>query len=65
MQCLKLLFTTFYLCIQVPFAFAFLNVTNNIISFIILANMSMCISNNNKPLDKCILRVLKLCSHDT
>ena len=36
---------------------------HNIISFIILTNMS--ISNNNKSLDKCILRVLNPCwKHD-
>ena len=42
---------------------AFQNATNNIISFIIVTNMS--ISNDNKSLNKCILRVLKLCSHET
>ena len=36
---------------------------DRIISFIVLTNMS--ISNNNKYLDKYILRVLKLCSHET
>ena len=33
------------------------------ISFIILINMS--ISNNNKSIDKCILKELKSCSHET
>ena len=45
--------------------FAFQNAIHNIISFIILTNMSRPISNNNKCLDKCIFRVLKLYSHET
>ena len=49
--------------IQVPSALALQSATHNIISCIIVTNMS--ISNNNKYLDKCILRVLQLCSHET
>ena len=50
---------TFCMCFvvsQVPSALAFQSATHNIISFINLTNMS--VSNNNKSLDKCILRVL-------
>ena len=50
----------FYIYGQVPSALAFQSATNNIISFMNLTNMS--ISNDNKSLDKCILRVSKLCS---
>ena len=44
-----------FYCPQVPSALAFQSATHNITSFINLTNMS--ISNNNKFLDKCILRV--------
>ena len=45
---------------QVPSALALQSATHNIIiPFINLTNMS--IANNNKSLNKCILRVLKLC----
>ena len=47
---------------QVPSALAFQCATHDIISFIILTNMS--ISNNKISIDKCILRVLNLCSHE-
>ena len=51
-----------FYCPQVPSALAFQSATHNIISFINLTNMS--ISNNNKSLDKCILRVNCVALHN-